>query len=196
MTILFIYIFCTASLFASSTKEAAAKEIVSLVNRRFDLVERAARWKWNHGCGIRDNERRSSVHFLTLRIAKDKDLQYEWVDQFIDLILEQSERYQKYLFKTWREEGISLFPHPDDLRQVTDLQIDALTEKLLNLIVQKKSLIREPQFLKLMKAECEKLPESKQCLLPLILNYISPGRRPTGKPLGECTIKDAPTQIR
>jgi len=172
-----VLVFALTVGFADNLRECA-HDVVTQLDRRFSLIENAAKWKWNHGMKVRDDTRRASLHYLILKMANAKGYEEKWNDDVIDLLLGQAERYQKHLYYNWRREGISLFHKPPNIRTVTDPQLDRLTEELIDLLNAKKDLIKSPGMLAEMIVFCNKLPESRKYFIAPIIGYLAPGRRP------------------
>lgn len=169
-------------------QKKCAHLIVSKLDQRFECIEHAAKWKWNYGMKVRDDARRQSLHYLILKVARAKGYERGWNDDVIDLILVQSERYQKNLYYNWRREGISLFPKPLDLRKKTDPQLDIITEELIDIVNRNRDLLQSPGMLAQMLIYCNKLPDPRKFYIAPILGYLAPGRRPSHRHLKvKCT---------
>lgn len=153
-----------------SESKAVAYHIVSILEQRFACAQDAAKWKWNNGLPIRNSERRSSIHYILVKLIKEGvGMNAKWADAFVDEILNQSENYQSACFKRWRREGISLFPRPVNMRKVTDPKLDALTKELFTYLSIQKRATASAEFAHTLTEAClASHSEAKDFFLPLI----------------------------
>jgi hypothetical protein len=164
-----------------------ARELSSLIERRYQLIYESTQVRWNSGMKIFPEDHLHSKSYLLTRYAKDKGYPVDWNSSFCELLFNLDRRYLKSLALKFKSEGISLFPHLRKDSVSICKQLTALDEHFLDFINAHRKELARPGFLKVVLNECSSLSTPQNITAPF-LSFLCSGRRPSSTlaPKFEC----------
>ncbi|MBT3393940.1 MAG: hypothetical protein HN411_02370 [Waddliaceae bacterium] len=102
----------------------------TMLQKRKDIIEKIARYKWDNDVAIEDPEREETVILWAVAIAKKYSLDEDAIKEKIKTMIAESVAVQKKLFDLWKKEGITTFGDNNDIKTLRE-ELDTITESLI-----------------------------------------------------------------
>lgn len=128
----------------ADSAQSSLDQLLKLMDQRLKLMPDVARYKWNTKSAIEDLPREKIVIDALAATASQAGVPAGWAERFFRAQIDASKSIQRALFAQWEQETADRFENVPDLAHTLRPQIDALTPKLMQALIDNWATLHNP----------------------------------------------------